>query len=111
MWLSIALLIASFGVLHGGDAAKAAAKPNLVFVLFDELGWCQPPSYWAGSEFKLPKLDRLAREGMRFTDAHSAAAVCTPPRYGVLTGRYPSRLGQFGVLTTYSPPSIPPEAI
>jgi arylsulfatase A-like enzyme len=44
---------------------------------------------------------------MRFTDAHSAAAVCTPTRYGVLTGRYPSRIGQFGVLTTFSEPIIP----
>jgi arylsulfatase A-like enzyme len=45
---------------------------------------------------------------MRFTDAHTAAAVCTPTRYGVLTGRYPARLGQFGVLTTFSKPIIPP---
>ena len=52
-------------------------------------------------------LDRLAQQGMRFTDAHSASAVCTPTRYGVLTGRYPSRLGQFGVLTTFSKPIIP----
>ena len=44
---------------------------------------------------------------MRFTDAHTAAAVCSPTRYGVLTGRYPSRIGQFGVLTTFSKPIIP----
>ena len=44
---------------------------------------------------------------MRFTDAHTAAAVCTPTRYGVLTGRYPSRIGQFGVLGTWSEPIIP----
>jgi arylsulfatase A-like enzyme len=59
----------------------------------------------------MPNLDRLAREGMRFTDAHSAAAVCTPTRYGVLTGRYPWRIGQFGVLTTYSKPIIPKDRL
>ena len=59
------------------------------------------------TKIETPHLDRLAREGMRFTDAHSAASVCTPTRYGVITGRYPSRIGQFGVLTTYSKPIIP----
>ncbi|MCB1090867.1 MAG: arylsulfatase [Verrucomicrobiae bacterium] len=86
---------------------KAAALPNIVFVLFDDLGYGQPPCYAPETRFKLPNLDRLAAEGMRFTDAHSASAVCTPTRYGVMTGRYPWRIGQFGVLTTYSPPIIP----
>lgn len=91
-------------------ASVAAAKdrPNIVFVLFDDMGWGQPQCYDPQSALRTPHLDRLAKEGMRFTDAHSAAAVCTPTRYGVLTGRYPWRIGQFGVLTTYSPPIIPP---
>jgi arylsulfatase A-like enzyme len=84
-----------------------AATPNIVFVLFDDMGWGQPQSYVAGSSLRTPNLDRLTKEGMRFTDAHSAAAVCTPTRYGVLTGRYPSRIGQYGVLTTFSKPIIP----
>lgn len=88
-------------------AHAASAKPNILFVLFDDLGWTQPQSYDAQSALRTPHLDRLAAQGMRFTDAHSAAAVCTPTRYGVLTGRYPSRIGQFGVLTTFSPPIIP----
>lgn len=92
-------------------AAEPAAKPNIVFVLFDDMGYGQLPCYRADSEFKTPNLDRLAREGMRFTDAHAAASVCTPTRYGVLTGRYPSRIGQFGVLTTFSPPIIPRERL
>jgi arylsulfatase A-like enzyme len=82
------------------------SRPNIVFVLLDDLGYGQPPCYRAGSEFKTPNMDQLVREGMRFTDAHAAAAVCTPTRYGVLTGRYPSRIGQYGVLTTFSPPII-----
>jgi len=87
--------------------AAETTKPNIVFVLFDDMGWGQPQSYVAESALRTPNLDRLAREGMRFTDAHSAAAVCTPTRYGVLTGRYPWRIGQFGVLTTFSKPIIP----
>jgi arylsulfatase A-like enzyme len=77
-------------------------------VLFDDMGWGQPPCYNPGSELRTPNLDKLATQGMQFLDAHSAAAVCTPTRYGVLTGRYPARIGQYGVLKTYSAPIIPP---
>lgn len=101
--------LAGLIVLCGGfpAATRAADTPNIIFALFDDLGYGQPDCFRADSEFKTPALDRLAREGLRFTDAHSAASVCTPTRYGVLTGRYPARLGQYGVLTTYSPPIIP----
>jgi len=88
-------------------AAREPAKPNIVFILFDDLGYGQPPCYNPKSALRTPNFDRLAKEGMRFTDAHAAAAVCTPTRYGVLTGRYPARIGQFGVLTTFSKPIIP----
>ena len=87
--------------------AAGEPAPNIVFVLFDDMGYGQPQSYNAKSALRTPNLDKLATQGMRFTDAHSGAAVCTPTRYGVLTGRYPSRLGQFGVLTTFSKPIIP----
>lgn len=107
------LVIASaaiVAILCGPSAPLSAAderKPNIVFVLFDDMGWGQPQSYAAASALRTPNLDRITQQGMRFTDAHSAAAVCTPTRYGVLTGRYPSRIGQFGVLTTFSGPIIP----
>ncbi len=91
--------------------AAETSKPNIIFVLFDDLGYGQPQSYNAKSVLRTPNLDGFAMHGMRFTDAHTAAAVCTPTRYGVLTGRYPSRLGQFGVLTTFSKPIIPPTRI
>lgn len=87
--------------------ANQADKPNVIFVLYDDLGYGEPKCFRADSEFKTPNMDRLAKEGMRFTDAHSASSVCTPTRYGVMTGRYPSRIGQYGVLTTYSSPIIP----
>jgi arylsulfatase A-like enzyme len=89
------------------DSAFAGQKPNVVCVLFDDLGYGEPTCYRAGSKLETPHLDRLAAAGMRFTDAHSAAAVCTPTRYGLLTGRYPARIGQYGVLATFNPPIIP----
>lgn len=106
---SVAVKILALVVVLGWHAgsAFAAQKPNVVFVLFDDLGYGEPTCYRAGSRLETPHLDRLAAAGMRFTDAHSAAAVCTPTRYGLLTGRYPARIGQYGVLTTFSPPIIP----
>jgi arylsulfatase A len=88
-------------------AADRPTKPNIVVVLFDDLGWGQPQCYAPDSALRTPNFDKLATQGMRFTDAHGASAVCTPTRYGLLTGRYPWRIGQFGVLTTYSKPIIP----
>lgn len=68
-------------------SGTASERPNIIFVLFDDLGWGQPQSYNPKSALRTPNLDKLATQGMRFTDAHTAAAVCTPTRYGVLTGR------------------------
>ncbi len=110
--MKIASLILGALCLMPVTALRAAeppvSKPNIIFVLFDDLGQPQVPTYRAESEFKMPSMDRLGKEGMRFTDAHSAAAVCTPTRYGVITGRYPMRIGQFGVLTTFGAPIIDP---
>ena len=58
----LALLLLAAGVIH-------AAQPNIVFVLFDDMGWTQPLSYDANSALRTPHLDRLATQGMRFTDA------------------------------------------
>ena len=101
-----ALLMPGWLRAAAGESSPAAGKPNIIFILFDDLGYGEPPSFRKDSPFKMPNIERLAQEGMKFTDAHSAAAVCTPTRYGVLTGRYPSRIGQFGVLSFDSKPII-----
>jgi arylsulfatase A-like enzyme len=90
-------------------ATPAAERPNFIFILADDLGWGDPPCYNPDSRIPMPHLDRLAAEGMRFTDAHSPSSVCTPTRYGILTGRYAwrSRLAE-GVLHGYSPALIEP---
>ena len=94
-------------VLITAFSSQAKEKPNILFVLFDDMGYGEPTSYRPESLFKTPNIDRMAKEGMRFTDAHASAASCTPTRFGFLTGRYPHRIGQFGVLSTFSPPLIP----
>ncbi len=95
--------------LLGCLAAQAASnKPNIVVVLADDLGYgdvqCLNPQH---GKIKTPNLDRLASQGMTFTDAHSGSSVCTPTRYGLLTGRYAWRTRlQNGVLDGYVEPLI-----
>ncbi|MDW8310192.1 MAG: sulfatase-like hydrolase/transferase, partial [Verrucomicrobiales bacterium] len=66
---------------------RAAEKPNIIVVLADDLGWGSLGCYGA-KDLETPNLDRLAREGRRFTHAYAAGSVCSPTRYGLLTGRY-----------------------
>ena len=69
-----------------------AEKPNIIFILIDDLGWKDIGCY--GSEFyETPALDKLAGEGMRFTDAYAAAPVCSPTRASIMSGKYPARVG------------------
>ena len=70
--------------------ALAADRPNIVLIYADDLGYGDIGCYGA-TEVNTPNIDRLAREGLRFTDAHSAAATCTPSRYAMLTGEYALR--------------------
>ena len=85
----------------------AAERPNVVVILADDLGYGDVRCLNPEGKIATPHCDRLAAEGMRFTDAHTPSAVCTPTRYGLLTGRYAwrSRLKQ-GVLGGMSPPLI-----
>jgi len=98
------------GGLQLGSRAESAKKPNIVFIMADDMGYGDLGCYNKKSKIPTPNMDRLAVEGMRFTDAHSPSAVCTPTRYGVLTGRYcwRSRLKK-GVLGGYSPALIDTE--
>src|SRR5919109_198536 len=71
--------------------AAPQAQPNIVLMLADDLGWTDLSCY--GSDFyETPHIDRLARDGMRFTQAYSACTVCSPTRAAILTGKYPARL-------------------
>jgi len=82
-------------------------KPNIIFIMADDMGYGDVGCYNPDTKIPTPNMDRLAAEGIRFTDAHSPSACCTPSRYGVLTGRYcwRSRLKRM-VLFGYEPPLI-----
>ena len=69
------------------STASPGAKPNIIFIMVDDLGYGDLGCY-GGTKIKTPNIDALAAGGIRFTDAHSPDSVCTPTRYGVLTGRY-----------------------
>lgn len=85
-------------------------KPNIIYILADDMGYgdlgCNNPA----SKIPTPNLDRLAKQGMRFTDAHAGSSVCTPSRYNILTGRYcwRSRLKQ-GIVWEWDAPLIDPD--
>lgn len=88
----------------------AEGRPNVVVILADDLGYGDVKSFNPDGKISTPNLDKLASMGMSFTDAHSGSAVCTPTRYGLLTGRYAWRSKlQSGVLGGLSPRLIEPK--
>jgi arylsulfatase A-like enzyme len=90
-------------------APARGGLPNIIFLMADDMGYGDPGCYNSASKIPTPNMDRLAAQGMRFTDAHSPSAVCTPTRYGVLTGRYAWRTRlTSGVLSGYSPSLVEP---
>lgn len=96
------------GCLLAPLSTARAAAPNIVVVLADDLGYGDLRCLNPEAKIATPHLDRLAADGMVFTDAHSGSSVCTPTRYGLLTGRYAWRTRlQSGVLGGLSPPLIP----
>lgn len=86
--------------------------PNIVLILADDLGYGDLGCYNKASKIPTPHLDKLAKQGIRFTDAHSPSAVCSPTRYGLLTGRYPFRsVLKKGVVNPWGPPIIEPDRL
>jgi len=84
-------------------AAAQTRRPNIVFVLIDDMGWTDLGCF-GSTLYQTPNIDRLAKEGMKFTSAYAACAVCSPTRAAVMTGKYPARLH----LTDWIPGRVPP---
>ncbi len=107
MKLNIALFVALLLWPLAGQAIAEPIQPNIVLIFADDLGYGDVGCYGA-TKVKTPNIDRLASEGRRFTDAHSASAVCTPSRYALLTGEYPFRKDIWGPAPVTSPLLIDP---
>jgi len=89
MLKTVTVIAVALPLLLHGTLAEGFERPNIVFILADDLGYGTPNCYGSDPQLvQTPNIDRLAEEGMRFTDAHSPSSVCTPSRYNLLTGRY-----------------------
>lgn len=104
---SVILSAVAGGALFS-EETPLSSRPNLIYILTDDMGVGDLSALNPESKIRTPNMDRLAEEGRIFTDAHSCSAVCTPSRYGILTGNYDFRSGlPSGVLGGYDPPLIP----
>jgi len=93
-----------------GAAEVPPPKPNILLILADDLGYGDVGCYGA-TKIPTPNIDRLSREGLRFTDGHASSATCTPSRYALLTGEYPWRKKGTGILPGNAPLIIPTNRI
>lgn len=90
--LAITVLMSTVSCNEVKETKEEVKKPNLVFILVDDLGWSDLPSY--GNKFnQTPHIDALRKESMLFTDAYAASPVCSPARVAILSGQYPARVG------------------
>jgi arylsulfatase A-like enzyme len=105
----LSLLLLFVSMLHFGQVVNGAdsAQPNIVLIYADDIGYGDVSCNGA-TKIKTPHVDRLAREGLRFTDGHCASATCTPSRYAMLTGEYAWRKKGTGVLPGDAPLIIEP---
>ena len=86
----VVMILGGFAISLASASSTSESKelPNIVYILADDMGYGDVSYLNKDSKIHTPNLDQLAKEGMIFTDAHSGSAVCTPTRYGILTGRY-----------------------
>jgi arylsulfatase A len=96
-------------LLIGSCGEKTSDRPNVIFIMADDMGYTDAECY--GGPIKTPNINKLANEGMRFTDFYSAAPNCSPARTGLLTGRTPSRVGVYDYLAPDSPMHLPKSEI
>ena len=106
---ALATLLIPLGASRAAES-QPPSTPNIVIILADDLGYGSVGCFGAAERLvHTPNIDRLAREGRRFTDANTTSSVCTPTRYSVLTGRYCWRTSlKYETLNTFAPLLIEP---
>ena len=91
------VFLAGFFLINGckrtREYSEEEARPNIVFILIDDLGWADVSCNFPGSFYDTPNIDKLAKKGVRFTRAYSAHPVCSPTRAAIMTGKHPNRTG------------------
>jgi arylsulfatase A-like enzyme len=104
----MAIFVSSIWLLSSCSKPIEQKNPNIIFVLADDLGYGDISAFNEQGKIITPNIDKMASEGMKFTDAHTTSSVCTPTRYGIMTGRYNWRSKlKNGVLTGKSKALIP----
>ncbi len=96
------LLLLALLCLRCEQPASQDGRPNVLLINVDDLGYGDVGAYGA-TMVKTPNMDRLAAKGIRFTDFHTASAVCSPSRYALLTGTYPARVDFYGAMFLRAP--------
>jgi len=115
-FLAILAMACAFWICRSGAASAQTTvpstdlRPNIILILADDLGYGDLSAYGA-TDIDTPKIDSIAKEGIRFTDYYSAANTCSPSRAALLTGRYPARTGVNAVLSYDTPEGLPPDEI
>jgi arylsulfatase A-like enzyme len=103
------ILISSFGFPFANFAQQRdASRPNVVIIFMDDMGYGDPECY-SGTLYSTPNINKLAAEGMRFTNFYAAQSICTASRAALLTGCYPNRIGTPGVFFPWTPIALNPK--
>jgi arylsulfatase len=106
--LVLVLFLPALRRVAAGPVKPAPQRPNIVIIFIDDMGYGDP-DFAAGIGYTTPNMDKLAAQGMRFTNFYAAQPVCTASRAGILTGCYPNRIGMYGAFSPWTKDALNPQ--
>ncbi len=110
LFVTLIFLTYAFTNTNKSPEKEVPSKPNIIIIFMDDMGYGDPECY-SGSGYHTPNINKLAAEGMRFTNFYAAQAVCSASRAALLTGCYPNRIGIFGALMPWSQTALNPNEV